>query len=267
MPYTIDTYQPGMPKPKLIALFPVPGFMAMPGMVSEFHVFEPRYRAMVEASIKEVCANPLSEPVEWGVCSFNPLTYKRMQRPSLVRHPAAPQNFFCTGPMQILKKHADGRYDIKIAFDKKVRLLNLAQSVPFLTGHVAEQPEYIENAANVHQDLCILRDILNQFADMGLAELRSTKKIKNNALIKQFYDFLALTLKWVQLDPQDCLELLGENCIDHKLDQVIRILTDVYDSVEDDLMNLMSHSERQLLSQQAILARKGNVLHVDFHNT
>lgn len=268
MPDTIDTYQPGMPKPKMIALFPVDGFIAMPGMVSEFHVFEPRYRAMVEASLKESSTHPLLEQAEWGVCAFNPLALKqkRIQHPYPSKKPTNTHNYFCSGPMQVVKKYSDGRYDIKITFDKKVRLLNLAQSVPYITGLVAEQPEYIENPANVQQDLCILQDIINQFADIGLAELRSAKKIRKNTLIKQFYEFLALTLNWVQLDNQDCLELLGSNCIDHKLDQLIRILSDVYDSVEDDLMNIMSNSERQRLCQHAILARKGNVLHVDFRS-
>ena len=114
-----------------IALFPIPGSVSLPHSTVSLHVFEPRYRKMVQDAVAEkrrigvahtlkVIAEgktppgaPLSE-----VLSHNQRTY--------LAHP-----IFSAGFVQIKETLEDGRLLIEIQMDCRYRIKEEVQQVPY----------------------------------------------------------------------------------------------------------------------------------------
>ena len=112
-----------------VALFPIPNMVTFPGAEVPLHIFEPRYRTMVEESVenkrmvavchtkKQISAAKAEQSIT-DVLSNNQATY-------------SPKDVFCAGYCSISDKTVDGRIYLTIKMLHRVRLGQEIQTLPY----------------------------------------------------------------------------------------------------------------------------------------
>jgi Lon protease-like protein len=112
-----------------VALFPIPGLIAFPGTVVPLHVFEPRYRSMVNDCIKdnrmigvchtkkEIRSAPSKQDMAKALNS-NQATYQ-------------PYETFSAGHCEIIEILDDGRIHAEIHMSTRLRSANEVQTLPY----------------------------------------------------------------------------------------------------------------------------------------
>lgn len=117
-----------------LPLFPLPTVL-FPGLVMPLHVFEPRYRRLVEVvsaatgggpgSFGVVAVRPGGDPAADGLAALHPVG--------------------CTAELREVSPLADGRFDIVTTGGTRFRLLDLdgGAGTPYLTGTVEMLPELV----------------------------------------------------------------------------------------------------------------------------
>jgi len=120
-----------------VALFPIPDVVAFPGVDVPLHVFEPRYRQLVQECV--------AEERLLGICH----TQKTIHKPAATRQnspndPAAlekmlnsnqatykPHPVFSAGPCELVETLPDGRLLANVRIDQRLSLLEERQSLPY----------------------------------------------------------------------------------------------------------------------------------------
>ena len=122
-----------------VALFPIPNSVNFPWVPCPLHVFEPRYRKMVRHCIeaemlmgvchteKLVHSNAREQTIEEALNS-NQATYK-------------PCEVFSAGPVQILQEIDDGRLLIQVDPERRMRLCEEKQTLPFSIWSCEDLPD------------------------------------------------------------------------------------------------------------------------------
>jgi len=112
-----------------VALFPIPNLVAFPGTFVPLHIFEPRYRRMVDDCVannvmigvghtqKEIRAAP-SNQVREEALKTNQATYQ-------------PHQIFSAGQCQVIETLEDGRVHVVIAITKRLLLGEEVQTLPY----------------------------------------------------------------------------------------------------------------------------------------
>jgi ATP-dependent Lon protease len=97
---------------KEIPVFPLPSALLLPGVMLPLHVFEPRYKKLIEA----VQAQGRRLAVAWA----------RVEEGVL-----EPCEVACVGSVQVLREYEGGRKDILVSGRTRVRLVEYVQEVPY----------------------------------------------------------------------------------------------------------------------------------------
>jgi Lon protease-like protein len=108
-----------------LPLFPL-GSVLFPGVVLPLHIFEPRYRRMID-DLREL---PEQEPREFGVVAI---------RDGREVGPDAVESVYdvgCAARISALEAHEDGRYSLVTTGTQRFRLLGVDTSGPYLRGEV-----------------------------------------------------------------------------------------------------------------------------------
>lgn len=97
---------PNMPLPDILPVFPLTGVMLLPGTVLPLHIFEPRYRAMVEDALD-------ADKIFGMIQPFTPQDDNRGPQPDVS---AAPDLFKvgCAGYIEKWERFPDGRYFVQL---------------------------------------------------------------------------------------------------------------------------------------------------------
>lgn len=122
-----------------VALFPIPDLVSFPGVPQTLHVFEPRYRQMVNfcidhQSLMGVCQTEgivranTKEQTREEILSSNQTTYK-------------PSAIFSAGPVELLQTLDDGRMMITVHTSIRLRLEEEKQTLPFSVWACEELPD------------------------------------------------------------------------------------------------------------------------------
>jgi len=112
-----------------IALFPIPNCVVFPGMVFPLHVFEPRYRQMVN--------HCLAHQLPIGVCHTRKLLRSAPsdQSPEAVlqtnQSHYRPYQVFSGGPCELVEQLPDGRMRIDVYIRDRYQIDHEIQSLPF----------------------------------------------------------------------------------------------------------------------------------------
>lgn len=129
-----------------VALFPIPNLVAFPGTVVPLHVFEPRYRQMVDESLehgrmigvtntrKRIHAGRKHDTVEEALSS-NQATYQ-------------PHEVFSAGYCEVLDRTEDGRIHMVIRAEKRLRMVAEVQTLPYRIVEAEEVLDEQEAADN-----------------------------------------------------------------------------------------------------------------------
>ena len=112
-----------------IALFPIPNLVTFPHSVVPLHVFEPRYRKMIQDCI--------DNGVRIGVCHVEETLSEAKKGQSLEetlnsnQATYQPQNIFSAGFCELKETLEDGRLLVNIKMDGRYQLKNRVQHVPY----------------------------------------------------------------------------------------------------------------------------------------
>ena len=98
-----------------VALFPLPGVLLMPHAALPLHIFEPRYRQMVEHALRD---DGGTRQFAMATLSMGP---RDTGRPSRVR------DVVCVGHIAEHHRHPDGRFDLVLRGLCRARILELQE--------------------------------------------------------------------------------------------------------------------------------------------
>jgi Lon protease-like protein len=119
-----------------IAIFPIPNCVTFPGQMVSLHVFEPRYREMVEDCVKE--SRMLA------VCGVKRLLEKHREK-KLTAEKALQSNLntfepvrvVSFGQVEILDRLPDGRLLIEVEMEKRGRIESFVELEPYYIAEVS----------------------------------------------------------------------------------------------------------------------------------
>ncbi|WP_238007739.1 LON peptidase substrate-binding domain-containing protein [Dactylosporangium sp. AC04546] len=126
----------------LLPLFPL-GTVLFPGLVLPLHVFEPRYRTLVQ----HLTDLPASLPREFGVVAIRRGWEVGRQTEAADASITAGESLSlyeigCAAEVRQITELPDGRFDLMTVGRRRFRLLGLARNdAPYLTGEIEWLPE------------------------------------------------------------------------------------------------------------------------------
>ena len=119
-----------MTKPLIdVALFPIPGMVAFPGITVPLHVFEPRYRQMVTDAVEQERMIAVSHTKK----EIRAAKDGQSMKDALKNNQATYQPFevFSAGLCEIIDTTADGRVYIHISMSKRLQLVHEVETLPY----------------------------------------------------------------------------------------------------------------------------------------
>lgn len=120
-----------------IAIFPIPNCVTYPGQVIPLHVFEPRYRQMIQDCIQRnipvaVChVKRTVHEVDTGERSLA----EALRSDQSTYEPVGVVSF---GPIRLEEVLADGRMIVEARMSKRARIKSFVQEVPYYLAEVEE---------------------------------------------------------------------------------------------------------------------------------
>lgn len=108
---------PNISLPEVLPVFPLTGVMMLPGTVVPLHIFEPRYRAMVEDALE-------SDKVFGMIQPFSPQDDNRGPQPGMENRAPDLYTVGCAGFIEKCDKSPDGRYLLQLKGVNRFRLKN-----------------------------------------------------------------------------------------------------------------------------------------------
>lgn len=136
----------------VVRLFPLPNVVLFPGVVQALHIFEPRYKLMVEEAIAgdQLIAMAMVKPVQLSTAGDRPALFDTI----------------CIGKIMTHSQLEDGRYNLLLAGVRRARILEEVNfelefrkaRVELLLDGESEEPE--DQLLNVRQQ------VIDQFLEM-----------------------------------------------------------------------------------------------------
>lgn len=165
----------------LVAIMPLPDIAVLPGEVIPLHIFEPRYRRMLDDVLKNEYLLGVSLAGEVihssGVKNSDDPTKRN-------RDILEPNPIFGCGPIVVKEHLADGRAHIELHVLHKVEIVETIQTIPYYLGKV-----------------CRLADSKSPATDYDLAFVLRTSILDFAQSIDQkAYEILARELEGLELD-------------------------------------------------------------------
>lgn len=135
-----------------VALFPIPNAVAFPGTVLPLHVFEPRYRRLVQDCLRDERMLGVSHTSK----TIHEPRPKETLEESLRSNQATfqPQEIFTAGPCELLETLEDGRMLIQVDMSERLSLVEEIQSLPYrivTCRRLEDEPIADEEAARALQ--------------------------------------------------------------------------------------------------------------------
>lgn len=151
---------PNMPLPEILPVFPLTGVMLLPGTVLPLHIFEPRYRAMVEDALD-------GDKIFGMIQPFAPQDDNRGPQPGTT---AAPDLYKvgCAGYIEKWERFPDGRFFVQL---KGVNRFRFDEELALQRGYrrvKAIYEDFIDSAAESGWN-CDRSAILEALASYGKA--------------------------------------------------------------------------------------------------
>lgn len=208
-----------------IALFPIPNCVVFPGMVFPLHVFELRYRNMVQQCLESkmpiaICHTEkvihAVEPAEntKEALSKNQDTYK-------------PVNIFCAGLCELVNTTNDNRLLINVYVDRRLELIKEVQTLPYT---IAKCRPYLDAVLDVNEiaETEILKDkILHRLIAFAgndqdvIARLKSDEWQEKSA---QAFSFEVFSIIQLEADLQQ--SILEDRSALSRLQTVLNVLNE-----------------------------------------
>lgn len=200
-----------------IALFPIPGSVSFPQTIVPLHVFEPRYRKMIQDCISKkrllgVCHTKSIErfaPSQTKQIKDREELYK-LYRQNLTTF--SPEDVFSAGPVEINEETEDGRFVISIFMLKRFRIIDIIQDSPY---KIAKCEEYLDDTflnftessreANKQREF-ILNSIERRISNVGKEILSHIEQVKSERSVN---DFTFKVFRFVRMSEYEMQNILN----------------------------------------------------------
>ena len=215
---------PQMALPDVLAVFPLTGVMLLPGTVLPLHIFEPRYRAMVEDALEGGKVFGMIQP-------FTPQDDNRGPQPGA--NVGAPDLYKvgCAGHIEKWEKLPDGRFFLQL---KGVNRFRFSEELELQRGYRRVKALYQDFPDAVFQESwqCDRSGLLEALAIYGKANGMQVKPEQAEKFSDlELINLLAVSLPFHPAEKQALLEA-------HKLQDREKILVDLLrlgaGSIDDD---------------------------------
>lgn len=190
---------PQIPLPDILPVFPLTGVMLLPGTVLPLHIFEPRYRAMVEDALE-------GDKIFGMIQPFTPQDDNRGPQPG--SEASAPELYKvgCAGYIEKWEKLPDGRYYVQL---KGLNRFRFSEELELQRGYRRVKASYQEfRDADLEQDWrCERSRVLDALATFGKAhglEVRPEQAEKFSDL--ELVNLLSVSLPFHPAEKQALLE-------------------------------------------------------------
>jgi len=142
---------------KQVALFPIPNCVAFPGTVFPLHVFEPRYRQMVEYCLD----NNVLMGITHTEALISPAKRQQTMEEALSNNQATykPYPIFSAGKVALQETLKDGRMLINVHLTDRLQAIEEIQTLPFLI-YACEAYEDHSLSEESMKETAQLKDIL-----------------------------------------------------------------------------------------------------------
>lgn len=143
-----------------IALFPIPNCVVFPGMVFPLHVFEPRYRDMVQQCI--------TRRMPLAICHTEKVIHEvtpaesKAQALTQNQDTYKPYSIFSAGLCELVKTTDDGRLLINVMIDRRLELIEEIQSLPFKIGKCRPYLDHVLTEDDRHEAEIIKDKIIHR---------------------------------------------------------------------------------------------------------
>jgi uncharacterized protein len=193
---------PQMQLPEVLPIFPLTGVMLLPGTVLPLHIFEPRYRAMVEDALQTDRIFGMIQPVAPQDDNRGPQPGADNLSPDLYK-------IGCAGYIEKWEKLPDGRFFIQL---KGVNRFRFIQELELQRGYRRVKAEYQEfSDAGAEQNWkCDRAEVLSALASYGKArglQVRPEQAEKFSDL--ELINLLGVSLPFHPAEKQALLEAPG----------------------------------------------------------
>jgi Lon protease-like protein len=192
-----------------IAIFPIPNCITFPGTVMPLHVFEPRYRDMVNYCLENdmplaVChTQKVVREIEPStnleeMLGENASTYK-------------PFSVFSAGRCELLETTDDGRMMLNVHLQQRYHLLNEVQTLPFTIAQCEpvfddELAQETLTLAEQAQEKILMRLLAITHAHPEVATLLQSEVWRLKTAVEFSFEILGI-LQFEAEDMQDLLEM------------------------------------------------------------
>ena len=143
-----------------VALFPIPDCVAFPGTIFPLHVFEPRYREMINYCLEEnmlmgithtealISPSPTNQTTKQAMQS-NQATYK-------------PYSIFSAGEVELIETLEDGRMLIDVHLKERLYAIKQTQQLPYLIYDCDEYQDRPISDDELEQSQVLQQKLLNR---------------------------------------------------------------------------------------------------------
>jgi Lon protease-like protein len=194
----VGTTIPQVPLPEILPVFPLTGVLLLPGTILPLHIFEPRYRAMVE--------DALSADRVFGM--IQPFAPQQDNRPLPGAEKETPELYKigCAGYIENWEKLPDGRFFIQL---KGVNRFRFTEELPTRRGYRLVKADYRDFPdASLHENWhCERQVVLEALGDYGKANGVQTRPEQAGRFSDlELVNLLAVSLPFHPAEKQALLE-------------------------------------------------------------
>jgi len=191
---------PIVPLPEILPVFPLTGVLLLPGTVLPLHVFEPRYRNMVEDVLENMRVFGMIQPFA-PQPDNRPLTGAENEKPELYR-------VGCAGHIERWERLPDGRFFLQL---RGINRFSFSEELPLLKGYRRVRAIYEEFPdATLHEGWCCERQaILQALTEYGQAHGMDVKIEQADRFTDlELVNLLGVSLPFHPAEKQALLEAL-----------------------------------------------------------
>lgn len=151
-----------------IAMFPIPNMVSFPKAVVPLHVFEPRYRKLIQDCLQENRRIGVSHIVK--VLHRGEKHSKLEDKLKANQDTYEPQPIFSAGFAELRETTEDGRFLINVHMDGRYELVQKLQEVPYQIFKCRPYNDETENDSKAQEKRTQLDRFLLKFADKNGSE-------------------------------------------------------------------------------------------------
>ena len=206
-----------------VAIFPLPNQVSFPGTVVPLHVFEPRYRKMIDESVEHERMIAVCHVKK----QIGPAKKQQSIQRALNTNQASylPQEIFSAGPCNILKRSRDGRIYVNISMRHRLKFDREIQTLPYRIASCSLlHDDPVEPSQMVDQQIDIVDMILDLIGRQAPTEVSRFNREAWLTMDPQQFSFTIFQL--LRFKPELMQFILELTNPEERLQLIVKTLTD-----------------------------------------